>query len=111
MAGWQAHRHQCGGRTCYEGPNRGVRRRAEQVHCTPGLGRARELPVRLPTEGDFDDGDDADPVADGIEDAVRTDADAVSVGGACELEAALRPRVRGELFEGWLTPAWNGFAV
>ena len=62
----------------------------------PGLGRARELPVRLSPVGDLDDGDDADPIADGVEDAVRAETDAVGVRGARELEAALGPRVRGE---------------
>jgi hypothetical protein len=46
--------------------------------------------------GDSDDGDDVDPVANGVEDAVRTEADAVSVGSPRELEAALGPRVRGK---------------
>ena len=62
----------------------------------PGLGLARKLPVRLSAVGDLDDGDDADATADRVEDAVRAEADTVSVRGPCELGAALGTRVRRE---------------
>lgn len=63
----------------------------------PGLGRAWDaLPVCLSPVCDPNGGDDANPVADCIEDAVMAEPNAVGVGCTGEFEVALRAWVRSE---------------